>query len=98
MKFDEFFETVNNQDDDYPNWWKVLTHFKKMGCSRDKNPEDFNTTQTDHLGQESKATSLPSDMEHQNMSDARIIILPSPNSPENVKATLTNSDNPKSVQ
>ena len=98
VKFDKFFETVNNQDNDYPNRWKVLTHFEKGGCSRDKNPEDFNTTQTDHHGQESKATSLPSNMEHQNMSDARTIILPSPNSPENVKAPLTKSDNSPSVQ
>ena len=23
VKFDRFFKTVNKQDDNYPNWWKV---------------------------------------------------------------------------
>jgi hypothetical protein len=44
VKFDDFFDTVNNQDGDYPNWWKVLTHIETGGCSRNKNLEDLNTT------------------------------------------------------
>ena len=98
VKFDEFFETVNNQDDDYPNWWKVLTHFKKGGRSRDKNPEEFKNNPTEHLIPGSKAILQPYDIEHQNVSDAKTIVTPPPNSPENVKAPLTNSDHYKSVQ
>ena len=35
VKFDEFFKTVNKQDDNYPNRWKVLTHFEKGGHATD---------------------------------------------------------------
>ena len=40
VKFDEFFETVNNLDEEYPNWWKALTHFEKLACSPDQLLED----------------------------------------------------------
>jgi hypothetical protein len=97
VKFDEFLETVNNQDDDYPNRWKVLTHFEKGGRSRNKNTEGFNDTPTDHQT-ESKVDTLPINAEHQNVSDTEPPFMSAINTPENVEVPLTNSDNTNPVK
>ena len=92
VKFDEFFETVNNSDNNYPNRWKVLTHFKKGACLNDKLLEDNHAIPKGHQILENKTAYSPIDNEPQKDSDAETPIVSSTDNANDVTSSLTHSN------
>ena len=49
VKFDEFFETVNKYDNEYPNQWKAVTHFEKENRTSDITAKTSDATLNNHM-------------------------------------------------